>query len=210
MITVIDYDIGNLGSVIKAFDYLEIEVKLTSNPEEIKTAEGIILPGVGAFREGMENLLRLGFEKVIKDEVAKGKPFFGICLGMQLLFDSSEEDPGVSGLSLIPGRVVRFKQEEVGKIPQIGWNQLELVQDDPIFSELDKEYFYFVHSYYVQPDNEKYIVTQTGYGSRSFPSVVRKDNVWGMQCHPEKSSQAGLQVLKKFSEVVVCGSNTGN
>ncbi|MFP4016056.1 MAG: imidazole glycerol phosphate synthase subunit HisH [Halanaerobiales bacterium] len=210
MIALIDYDIGNLGSVYKAFKYLDIDVVLTRDTEDIKRADGIILPGVGAFGEGMLNLRRMGFEDVIKEEVAAGKPFFGICLGMQLLFEKSAEAEDVPGLGLIPGEVVKFEKEKVGKIPHMGWNQVEVVREDPVFKGLDGKNYYFVHSFYVVPEDKKYIVAQTQYGETEFASVVRKDNVWGMQCHPEKSSKVGLQTLKNFCEVVYSGNNTSN
>ncbi|MEJ6951357.1 imidazole glycerol phosphate synthase subunit HisH [Natronospora cellulosivora (SeqCode)] len=203
MIAIIDYDIGNLGSVLKAFKYLNIDAVLTKDVDEIKKADGLVLPGVGAFGEGMRNLRCLGLEKIIKEELAKGKPFLGICLGMQLLFESSEEANQEKGLALIPGAVRKFDPVAVGKIPQIGWNQLELVKDDPLFGELDGEDYYFVHSYYVSPESEEYVLAKTVYGKTVFVSVVKKDNIWGMQCHPEKSSKVGLQTLKNFGEVVL-------
>ncbi|MFP4661060.1 MAG: imidazole glycerol phosphate synthase subunit HisH [Halanaerobiales bacterium] len=210
MIALIDYDIGNLGSVYKAFKYLDIDVVLTRDTEDIKKADGIVLPGVGAFGEGMLNLRRMGFEDVIMEEVAQGKPFFGICLGMQLLFEKSAEADDVSGLGLIPGEVVKFQKEKVGKIPHMGWNQVEIICEDPIFKGLNGKNYYFVHSFYVVPEDKKYIVAQTEYGKTGFASVVRKDNVWGMQCHPEKSSKVGLQTLKNFCEVVYSGNNSSN
>ena len=210
MIAIIDYDIGNLGSVLKAFKYMGIEAVLTRKISDIKKADGIILPGVGAFGQGMINLREMGFEEVIKKEVADGKPFFGICLGMQLLLDKSEEAEGIPGLGLIPGQVKKFSKEKVGKIPHMGWNQVEIICNDPIFSGLNNEDFYFVHSYYAFPEDDKYSIGKTVYGKTKFTSIMRKDNVWGMQCHPEKSSRVGLDVIKKFSEVVYDGDNTGN
>lgn len=202
MIAIIDYDIGNLGSVLKAFKYLDIDAVLTKDVMEIKKADGLVLPGVGAFGEGMQNLRRLGLEKVISEEVDKGKPFFGICLGMQLLFESSEEASGEIGLALIPGEVRKFDSEAVGKIPQIGWNQVELTREDPVFAGLNGENYYFVHSYYVAPDSDEFVLGKTVYGDTEFTSVVRRNNIWGMQCHPEKSSKVGLQTLENFGEVV--------
>ncbi|MFW6022361.1 MAG: imidazole glycerol phosphate synthase subunit HisH [Halanaerobiaceae bacterium] len=210
MIAIIDYDIGNLGSVVKAFKFLDLDVTLTRDYSDIRKADGIILPGVGAFGEGMNNLRKMGFEEVIMEEVDAGKPFLGICLGMQLLLDSSEEAEGVPGLGLIPGEVVKFEKEKVGKIPHMGWNQLNVVKDDPIYNELDGRNFYFVHSYYVAPESDEYTIARTGYGKTEFASVVRKNNVWGMQCHPEKSSQVGLQTLRNFCEVVYNDNNSGN
>lgn len=210
MIAIIDYDIGNLGSVLKAFRYLGLEARLTRDFNDLRRAAGIILPGVGAFGQGMCNLREMGFEPVIKDEIAGGKPFFGICLGMQLLLDGSEEAEGIQGLGLIPGLVKKFNRSKVGKIPHMGWNQIEIVKQDPVFSGLSGENFYFVHSFYASPETENNIVGKTRYGDTEFASVVRKENVWGMQCHPEKSSKLGLKVLKNFSEVVYGGDNTGN
>ena len=202
MIAIIDYDIGNIGSVLKAFKYLEIEAVLTKDLAEIKKSSGIVLPGVGAFGEGMRNIRKLGLEDTIKEEIAKGKPFFGICLGMQLLFDASEEAKGETGLALIPGLVKKFERKSVGKIPQIGWNQVELIKEDPIMEDLSGEDYYFVHSFYPAPESEDFVVGKTVYGDTEFASFVRRENVWGMQCHPEKSSKIGLQTLKNFGEVV--------
>lgn len=210
MIAIIDYEIGNLGSVLKALKYLKVPVTLTMDYQEIKEAAGIILPGVGAFGEGMENLRSLKLEQLIKEEIAKGKPLLGICLGMQLLFTTSEEDRGITGLSLIAGQVKKFNPDKVGKVPHIGWNQVELVKDDSLFKKLGKEDFYFVHSYYVEPENKEVILGKTVYGSHEFVSVVKQNNIWGIQCHPEKSSRVGLQVLKNFSEVVYDGGYSGN
>lgn len=210
MIVVIDYDIGNLASVVKAFEYLNVPVKLSSDYRDLAEASGIVLPGVGAFGEGMENLRNLKLEKGIIEEVKTGKPFFGICLGMQLLFTSSEEDQGVAGLGLIEGEVKLFDRNRVGKVPHIGWNQVEVTKKDPVFTGLSGENFYFVHSYYVEPVQDDVVLGKTDYGNQTFAAVVRKGNIWGMQCHPEKSSQLGLSVLKNFSGVVLNANNTSN
>jgi glutamine amidotransferase len=210
MIAVVDYEIGNLGSVVKAFKYLDIPVILTRNYQDLQKASGIILPGVGAFGEGMANLRKLGLEEVIKEEVDKGKPFFGICLGMQLLFSKSEEEKEITGLNLIEGQVKMFDRNKVGKIPQIGWNQVDILKDDLVFNKVSGDYFYFVHSYFVLPDDDQYVLGKTTYGEETFASVVRRNNIWGMQCHPEKSGRTGLKVLKNFSEVVLNGDYTGN
>lgn len=203
MIAIIDYGIGNLGSVVKAFNFLEIPVTLTANKDIIEQAEGIVLPGVGAFGEGMANLRKNNMEQLLKKVVDRGTPFLGICLGLQLLFSVSEEDKQAAGLNLINGKVKRFEKEKVGKIPHMGWNQVELQSKDPLFEGFKKNYnFYFVHSYYVEPKDKEVILGKTTYGKQEFVSVVKKDNIWGIQCHPEKSSQIGLKVLQNFSEVV--------
>ena len=202
MIVIIDYGIGNLGSVVKAFKYLNIPVTLSADVDKIKNAAGVVLPGVGAFGEGMDNLRKNNLIGVIHDIIDRGVPFLGICLGLQLLFTSSEEAE-TEGLGLIKGNVKKFTVEKVGKIPHMGWNQVELNSDDPLFANFNKtRNFYFVHSYYVDPDEEQVILGKTQYGDQEFVSVIRKDNVWGFQCHPEKSSNVGLRVLKNYSRVV--------
>lgn len=210
MITVIDYDLGNLASVVKAFQYLQVPVRLTRKAAEIKQSKALVLPGVGAFGVGMNNLKKYSLVKLIKQEIKQGKPFLGICLGLQLLFTSSEENPNIKGLNILEGQVKRFNKNLVTKIPQIGWNQLKVLADDPLFKREQGKNFYFVHSYYVEPLKKESILAKTVYGKQEFVSVVRKGNLWGVQFHPEKSSQAGLQVLKRFSEVVFNGSNSGN
>lgn len=203
MIVIIDYGIGNLGSVVKAFNYLKVPVTLTSDKQEIKNAKGVVLPGVGAFGEGMKNLKESQLDQLIIDIVNEGKPFLGICLGLQLLFTSSEEESNVSGLDLIAGKVKKFSNTKVNKIPHMGWNQLELESEDQLFQGISRpRNFYFVHSYYVDPVDEDVILAKTVYGREEFTSVVRRDNVWGIQCHPEKSSKTGLKFLENFSEVV--------
>ncbi len=210
MISIIDYDIGNLGSVVKAFKHLGIPVMLTRNYRDLQKSTGIILPGVGAFGEGMENLRKLGLEGVIREEVGRGKPFFGICLGMQLLLSSSEEEKEITGLGLIKGQVKKLDRSKVSKIPQIGWNQVDIIRDDPVFKGVSGDYFYFVHSYFVKPEEEQYTLGLTTYGEETFASVIRYNNIWGMQCHPEKSGRTGLKVLKNFGEVVQNGDYTSN
>ena len=209
MIAVIDYGIGNLKSVVKAFQYLEIPVRLTASRRDIEKARGVVLPGVGAFGEGMRNLQQREMVSLLKDLAAGGVPLLGICLGMQLLFAESAESPGVSGLGLVDGRVERFKSKEVNKIPHMGWNQVRQCQQDPLFKGVkDNSYFYFVHSYYVDNSDSEAVLGTTCYGDREFISVVHRKNIWGFQCHPEKSSDLGLLVLKNFSEVIANGSNT--
>lgn len=209
MIAIIDYDIGNLKSVHKAFSFLGVPAKLTSSHQEISAAGGVVLPGVGAFGEGIKNLQQKNLDYLIKKIAARGVPLLGICLGMQLLFEESAETPGTAGLGILQGEVKKFSLSEVTKIPHMGWNQVCMQKKDPLFCGLsDRSNFYFVHSYYVQAD-EKDVIGKTRYGIRTFSSVIRSNNIWGFQCHPEKSSIFGLQVLKNFSEVIENGSNSG-
>ena len=203
MIAVIDYGIGNLGSVVKALEYLDSEVELTDDAEIIDRADGVILPGVGSFGEGMNNLHERDLIGVIDEIVASGKPLLGICLGLQLFMSNSEEAPGVSGLGLIEGTVKRFDPEKIKKIPHIGWNQVKIQKEDSLFLDLnDNSNFYFVHSYFIKSIKNDIILGQTEYGGINFISAVSQNNIWGIQCHPEKSGQVGLKVLKNFSEVV--------
>ena len=204
MIAVIDYGIGNLNSVVKAFNYIDIPVSLTDKPEVINKSDALLLPGVGAFGEGMDNLKKKGLDKIIKKNIAEGKPFLGICLGLQLLFSCSEENKGVEGLDLIKGSVQKFSLSDVPKIPHIGWNQVDFGKsDDPLFTGLtDNNNLYFVHSFFVEPEDEGVVLGKTTYGNKDFASIIRKDNIWGIQCHPEKSSKVGLKILKNFGEVI--------
>ncbi|MFW5980899.1 MAG: imidazole glycerol phosphate synthase subunit HisH [Halanaerobiaceae bacterium] len=208
MVTIIDYGIGNLGSVVKAFKYLEIPVKLTDSKKQIKRAEAVVLPGVGAFGEGMRNLRKNNLDQVIYEIIKKGVPFLGICLGFQLLFTTSEEDKGVKGLDIFSGQVKKFDKNKVNKIPHMGWNQVKLRKQDPLFKEFTEDHnFYFVHSYYVKPENDEIVLGQTGYGRQNFVSVIRSNNIWGIQCHPEKSSKIGLKVLNNFYKEIIRGDN---
>lgn len=201
MIAVIDYGLGNLRSVSKAVEKLGVEVEVTDNPERIEKADGIILPGVGAFHIGMQNLKRLNLLPVLNRAISKGTPFLGICLGFQILFSQSEEHGICNGMNIISGKVKRFTHEL--KIPHMGWNQVEQTIDNrPQTTDLfngvpDNSYFYFVHSYYAEPEDRNVIVAETEYGHK-FTSVVNKDNVWGVQFHPEKSGDIGLNVLRNF------------
>lgn len=188
MIVIIDYGLGNLASVKNALDKLGIANRISSDPALIKKAKALILPGVGAAGAGMAELKKRGLDKLIIEQIKKGKPFLGICLGMQLLFDKSEER-NVACLGVLKGTVKKFQKER--KVPQIGWNQVAP----------DKSYFYFVNSYYCAPSDPSIIVGQTTYGE-TFASVVRKDNIVGVQFHPEKSGEKGLLFLKNFWEEV--------
>jgi glutamine amidotransferase len=201
MLAIIDYDAGNTYNLIKAFDYLQIKTVLTADPQVIEQSQGLVLPGVGAFAPAIATLQQRKLDLIIKQQVAAGKPLLGICLGMQLLFDSSTEYGLHQGLGLIPGKVIAFDPQKGLKIPQMGWNQNELLQPQSPFAFLQSQYTYFVHSYYAQCA-AKYIVTQVNYGVK-VPALVNKDNVFGAQFHPEKSGQIGLQVLKTFAQKVV-------
>lgn len=203
MIAIIDYGMGNLRSVQKGFEKVGFEAVVTSDPKVVLEAERIVLPGVGAFPDCMRNLEHGGFVEPILKVIREGRPFLGICLGLQLLFTESEEFGIHKGLDVIPGRVVRFpegmeEEEEELKVPHMGWNQLSFKLRPPAFSGIpDGTNFYFVHSYYVQPDDSSVIATTTRYGI-DFCSSVWKDNIVATQFHPEKSQEKGLAILQNF------------
>ncbi|OEF97841.1 imidazole glycerol phosphate synthase subunit HisH [Desulfuribacillus alkaliarsenatis] len=199
MIAVIDYGMGNLRSVTKALEKLGYEPQIVDKPGQLKDANGVILPGVGAFGDAMENLQTQNFIPAIKEFINTGKPFLGICLGMQLLFDSSNEMGEHQGLGLIPGKVVRFQGNF--KVPQMGWNQLQLHDDNHyIFNNISTGgHVYFVHSYHAKVDNPDHVLATTDYHS-DVTAIVGRDNIVGMQFHPEKSSEVGLQLLRNFGE----------
>ncbi|ACM19055.1 imidazoleglycerol-phosphate synthase, glutamine amidotransferase subunit [Geotalea daltonii FRC-32] len=204
MIAIIDYGMGNLRSVQKAFEKVGFEATVTSDPNVVLAADKIVLPGVGAFPDCMRNLEQGGFINPILKVIADGRPFLGICLGLQLLFTESEEFGIHKGLNIIPGRVLRFPEglEENGeklKVPHMGWNQLTLRGESAVFEGIDDgTNVYFVHSYYVKPDDEKVVAASTTYGME-FCSAICKDNVVATQFHPEKSQEKGLQILKNFA-----------
>ena len=206
MIAIIDYDMGNLKSVAKAFEKVGAIATVTRDPKVLADASHVVLPGVGAFKDCMRNLEAYGLIDPIARAVASGKPFLGICLGLQLLFDESNEFGVHKGLGLIPGRVVRFpsSKDEFGmelKVPHMGWNEVEKAKESPLLEGVtDGAYFYFVHSYYAVPADAAVTLTRTGYGV-SFTSSIAKDNVFACQFHPEKSQKAGLRVLKNFSSM---------
>ena len=201
MIAIIDYDAGNIASVEKALHFIGEETILTRRPEEILAAERIILPGVGCFSDAMDNLRKYDLPAVIKKAVGKGIPFLGICLGLQLLFEESEESPGVKGLELLSGRILKIPAGEGLKIPHMGWNSLQLQNDGRLFDDLsDEEYVYFVHSYYLQAQDEKIVKATTEYGVNIHASV-ESNNIFGCQFHPEKSSKVGLKILKNFAAI---------
>lgn len=208
MIAIIDYGIGNLRSVEKALQYLNVDARLTSDLAVARAARAVILPGVGAFGACALGLRAAGFEPLVREVAAAGRPLLGICVGMQLLFEESEEMGQHGGLGLLPGRVLRFPDGQVDaagapcKVPQIGWNQLWHDGSDPLLAGVAPgSYAYFVHSYYCQASDPADVVAVTDYGL-SYASVVRRDNVWGVQFHPEKSHRVGLQILKNFAALV--------
>jgi glutamine amidotransferase len=200
MITVIDYGMGNLRSVAKALESLGAKVNVSSASEDIDKAQKVIFPGVGAFSDCMDEVDKRKLREPIKECIAQGKPFLGICMGLQLLFEKSEEAPEVEGLGILKGEVKKFRDESL-KIPQIGWNQVEYTQKAsslPIFKDIeDKEFFYFVHSYYAEPEDKEAIAATTNYGI-DFPSVISKNNILATQFHPEKSQKSGLKLLDNF------------
>lgn len=198
MIAVIDYGMGNLRSVQKAFEYIGQSAKITDKAIDLKDASHIVLPGVGAFKDAMTALNRSGIVETLKNEIAKGKPFLGICLGMQMLFDKSYEDGEHEGLGLIKGQVVRF--DTTLKVPHIGWNELQLKKRTRLFDGVDDMNFYFVHSYHASGCNAEDVETTCNY-DYEFVSSVNKDNVWGAQFHPEKSGDTGLKLLSNFSKI---------
>ncbi len=200
MIAVIDYGVGNLHSVQKAVEHVGGNAVVTNDAGVILEAEKVILPGVGAFRNGMKGLEDRGLISVIKEAVRSGKQLLGICLGMQLLFDESEEQGWSRGLGLLPGKVIPFRQPGI-KIPQIGWNQLTLERPSVLLTGIQTgEYVYFNHSYYCEPQGKDAVIATTHY-SVAFASVVGDENVFGVQFHPEKSQLVGQVILKKFVEL---------
>lgn len=193
MITIIDYKSGNLKSISNGFKKIGVDYKITDDKEIIADSDYLVLPGVGAFGSAMENLKP--FEDVIREHVADDKPFLGICLGQQVLMSKSEESPGIRGLDLFKGNVELLP--EGVKIPHMGWNQLDVVNDSPILEGIDKEYFYFVHSYHVIPDDDDIIAGTCNYGVDVVASLSQ-NNLFSTQFHPEKSGKAGLKILKNF------------
>ncbi|OIO34427.1 MAG: imidazole glycerol phosphate synthase subunit HisH [Candidatus Omnitrophica bacterium CG1_02_40_15] len=201
MITIIDYGMGNLRSVQKAFEKFCSNVIVSSSAKDILKADKVILPGVGAFKVAMDELKKRDLIGPIKDSIKKGKPFLGICLGMQLLFSESEEGGRVKGLDIIEGKVRRFKERYGLKIPHMGWNKIRTTNDERRTTILDRvedgSYMYFVHSYYAAPKDKDVILCETDYGG-NFTSGVRKGNVYGFQFHPEKSQSVGLKIIENF------------
>lgn len=202
MIAIIDYDAGNIKSVEKALLSLGEQVKITRVPEEILNADGVILPGVGAFGDAMKRLESYDLIKTIGQVAERRIPFLGICLGLQLMFESSEESPGVKGLGLLPGRILRIPDAGGLKVPHIGWNNLKYPHEGRLFRGLPEDsYVYFVHSYYLQAEDEGIVTATTEYGTLIHASV-EKDNMFACQFHPEKSSAVGMKILQNFIAVV--------
>ena len=203
MIGIVDYNMGNLASVINAFAKVGVEATLESDPSKLNQYDKLILPGVGAFGDAMEHLQSNGMDEAVIAYAATGKPLLGICLGMQLLFDSSEEFGTTQGLGLIPGKVVAFdeaKFDHPQKVPHMGWNELFVQKDTTIFEGLDKDfYLYFVHSYHAVCD-DKYAIGKTHYGYE-FVSAVQNGNIYGIQPHPEKSHENGLKIIENFAKL---------
>jgi len=206
MIVIVDYGMGNLRSVQKAFEKFYPIVSVSSSSGDIANADKIVLPGVGAFKVAMHELKKRGLIGPIKSSIKKGKPFLGICLGLQLLFTESEEGGKVKGLDIIKGRVKRFKERPGLKIPHMGWNSIRRTKDEGRRTILDgvkdESYMYFVHSYYAAPKDKDAILCETDYGGR-FTSGVHKDNVYGFQFHPEKSQEEGLKIIENFVKLSV-------
>lgn len=201
MLAIIDYDAGNIKSVENAFQFLGQDVCLTRNPEEIYRADRVVLPGVGAFGDAMKKLNEYGLTDVIKTVCGSGTPFIGICLGQQLLFDSSDESEGVAGLGILHGKIKKIPEKEGLKIPQIGWNNLKFPNKGRLFEGIPEDsYVYFVHSYYLDADDKSIVTATTEYGVTVEASVEQR-NVFACQFHPEKSADVGMEILKNFLKV---------
>ena len=198
MICIIDYGAGNIHSVKNALKYVGAECMLSANPEDILTADKVLLPGVGAFGDAMHALENAGLVNTVREVVSSGKPFLGICLGMQLLFEESEESPGVPGLGIYKGKIKRFSPDMGLKVPQIGWNDISVKKPDSIFAPADGRHVYFVHSFYLEAENPAIVAATAVYG-REFHAAVADANVSACQFHPEKSGEAGLKILKKWA-----------
>jgi len=197
---IIDYGMGNLRSVEKAVEAVGGRPSISGNPETVRQAERLILPGVGAFGDAMENLRRDGMDRAIRDAVSAGKPLLGLCLGLQLLFTESDEFGTHEGLNLIPGKVRKFQDPGL-RVPHVGWNQIEGSQPNPLLNGIPEgSYFYFVHSFFVEPDRAGDILRWTEYGRR-FCSIAYRGKVWGAQFHPEKSQDSGKRLLQNFLEI---------
>lgn len=204
MITIVDYGMGNLRSVQKAFELFCPDVRISSSFKEVISSDKIILPGVGAFKKAMDELEKRGLVDAVKKVIKDGKPFLSICLGLQLLFSESEEGGRVNGLGVLKGLVRKFKDVEGLKVPHMGWNRIttnDKQRATRILSGVpDKSYMYFVHSYYVEPEDRSIILCETGYGD-TFTSGVHKDNIYAFQFHPEKSQTHGLKIVKNFVDI---------
>ena len=202
MIAIIDYGMGNLRSVQKALEAVGADARVSSEAPVILGADAVVLPGVGAFKDCMDNLEKLGLIEVVQKSIQSGKPFLGICLGLQLLFEESIEFGTVKGLGILPGKVMRFHLDDPTlKVPHMGWNTVNVCKPSPLFDSIDAHpYYYFVHSYYVVPEESGIVATTTDYGGE-FVSGIQHDNVHAFQFHPEKSQKQGLAMLEKFARL---------
>jgi len=199
VIAVVDYRRGNLRSVQKALERMGGNAVVTRDPGAIRESEAVVLPGVGACRDCLKNLEGLNLVNPVLDTIAIGKPFLGICLGLQLLFDESEEFGRTPGLGVIKGRVTKFKELNGLKIPHMGWNSIEKRGESPLLTGINPgSHFYFVHSYYVDPEEKEVISTETSYGPTTFTSMIQQGNIWATQFHPEKSQKVGLKIFRNF------------
>jgi len=200
MIALVDYGMGNLLSVHKALEYLNADVEIITKSADLAKADSVILPGVGNFGEGVEHLNSSGLSDSIKSFIDTGKPYLGICLGMQMLMESSEEAPNIKGLGIFKGKVIKFPKNEL-KVPHMGWNSIDLKNESKYLKNIDNgKFFYFVHSYFVQPDDKSIIKATTNYGI-DVTAAIGRNNVFAIQFHPEKSQDDGLQILKNFIEL---------
>lgn len=198
-IAIIDYGVGNLRSVEKAFTSQGIEAVVTSDEKILRSADKLVLPGVGAFKACMDGLKARGFDELVLEAAGAGKPIIGLCVGLQMMFDEGHEFGVHKGLGLMPGRVVRFPEKL--RVPHIGWNQVEFKREHQVFTDLPSQtFFYFVHSFYVESDDSNCVLGETDYGMR-YASICGRDNILGVQFHPEKSQTAGLKLLKNFAEL---------
>jgi imidazole glycerol-phosphate synthase subunit HisH len=198
-LAIIDYGVGNLRSVEKAFAAMGCEAVVSGDEKVLRSAERLVLPGVGAFAACMKALKERGLDQVVRERVAAGTPLLGVCVGMQLLFEESDEFGSTSGLGLLRGRVRRFSRDLV--VPQVGWNRIAQLRTHPVFAEIaDRSHFYFVHSYYCEPLDNQVVMGQTEYGI-NYASVVAQENICGVQFHPEKSQESGLRLLRNFARL---------
>lgn len=201
MIAIIDYGMGNLRSVEKGFLKVGGDARIVSDPKAVDNAHAVVLPGVGAFRDCMKNLTKMSLTESIIKAIQKGKPYLGICLGLQILFTESEEFGVYKGLNILSGKIVRFPESDL-KVPHMGWNTIKILRRPPVLNGIqDYDFFYFVHSYYVVPADKDMVATTTDYGI-TFTSMVWKDNIFATQFHPEKSQELGLRILKGFGDFV--------
>jgi len=200
MIAIVDYGMGNLRSVEKGFLKVGVDARIVSNPKAVDNARAVVLPGVGAFRDCMRNLKEKSLIESVLRSIQKGKPYLGICLGLQVLFTESEEFGIYKGLDILKGKVMRFRLTL--KVPHMGWNKVKILRRPPLFEDIqDQAFFYFVHSFYVVPDDNDIVATTTEYGI-TFASMVWKENIFATQFHPEKSQETGLKVLRNFGDFV--------